>query len=218
MTKKTAVSDRLPTLKDVAKLANVSVMTVSNVVNRRNGFVSELTRRNVEKIIQKVGYRPSATSRRLRSTEKYSVGMLIVDDSLAFLSDPFITEIVAGLSNHLSSNKYSLNIQGIQPHNFAVDSIFTNIGTDAICTILCGSPESRRKIVTELLTLRQPLIIFQETLEFKHKDVAVISQDDFDGGFDIASHVLSQGARKLLLLQVTKVSPLSMTSLKLKCR
>lgn len=200
-------SERRPTLKDVAKLANVSVMTVSNVVNGKNEFVGKETRKAVEKIIEQIGYRPSATSRRLRNMQEYSVGMLIVDDSPAFLEDPFITKIVAGLSNHLSSNSYSLSIQGVQPQDFSKDAIFTKVGTDAICVILCGSSTSRREKINELLTLRQPVVAFQETLDFKNKNVAMVNQNDFHGGHDIALRVLSKGARKLLLLTPTMEWP-----------
>ena len=200
MARKELGSQRRPTLKDVAKLAKVSVMTVSNVVNGKDEFVSKKTQKLVNKIIEDIGYRPSATSRKLRSMQEFSVGMLIVDDSPAFLEDPFIAEIVAGLSNHLSSNSYSLNIQGIQPSDFSKASLFSNVGTDAICAILCGSETSRQKKIDELLTLRQPIIIFQDTLRFEDKNIALINQDDYEGGYDIASHVLANGARNLLFL------------------
>jgi hypothetical protein len=52
-------------LKDVARLAGVSVKTVSNVVNEYQ-HVSEATRSRVQEAIDQLGYRPNLTARHLR--------------------------------------------------------------------------------------------------------------------------------------------------------
>ncbi len=75
-----------PTLREVSKLAGVSVMTVSNVVNKRFQYVSDKTRARVEKVIKEIRYHPNLTSRRLRASQEFSVGMVIVDDTPAFLA------------------------------------------------------------------------------------------------------------------------------------
>jgi LacI family transcriptional regulator len=52
-----------PTLADVAKIAGVSTMTVSRVVN--GGSVSEATRRKVLTVVRRLGYRPDQAARAL---------------------------------------------------------------------------------------------------------------------------------------------------------
>ena len=191
------------TLRDIAEYTNVSLMTVSNVVNGKFEFVGDDTREKIQAAIKKLNYIPSATSRKLRSSQEYSIGMVIMDDEPTFLVNPFINHLVAGLSNYLSGNNYSLTVQGIPPDDFEISSIFSVAGTDALCAILCGSESARKKNIQFLLRLQQPVVIFQDTLvtHSNRTNIAVINQDDQHGGHLIASHVLSKGAKKLLFVQ-----------------
>jgi len=189
------------TLRDVADFSNVSVMTVSNVVNKKFQFVSSSTRKKIERAIKTLKYVPSATSRKLRSMQEFSIGMIIMDDAPAFLVDPFISQLVAGLSNHLSENNYTLSVQGVTPKDFQNASLFSTAGTDALCAILCGAEPERRKNINFLLGRHQPVVILQDTLNINKSGIAMINQDDRKGGKMIASHVLSQGAEKLLFIR-----------------
>ena len=53
------------TLKDIAKEAGVSVMTVSRVVNQRYSEVSEENIAKIQEIIEKLGYIPNSSARSL---------------------------------------------------------------------------------------------------------------------------------------------------------
>src|SRR6266446_881841 len=97
------------TLGDVSKAAGVSVMTVSNVVRGKTTLVKSETRKRVEAVIAQLGYRPNTSARRLRLSQEYSVGIVIADTDPAFLTDPFISRLVSGLSNYLSQLQYTLD-------------------------------------------------------------------------------------------------------------
>lgn len=189
------------TLRDIADFTDVSVMTVSNVVNNKFQFVSKSTRTKVERAIKTLKYVPSATSRKLRSMQEFSIGMIIMDDAPAYLADPFISQLVAGLSNYLSENNFTLTVQGVTTNDFQRASIFATAGTDALCAILCGSEPERRNYINFLLGRHQPVLIFQDTLNTNKSGIALVNQDDEKGGHMIVSHVLSQGAEKILFIR-----------------
>lgn len=63
----------MPTIKDVAHEANVSIATVSYVLND-SGTVSEATRQRVLKAVEKLGYRPSVIARGLQARESRIIG------------------------------------------------------------------------------------------------------------------------------------------------
>ena len=64
----------MSSMKDVAKLAGVSVMTVSRVVNQ-SAPVDGATREKVEEAIRKLSYRPNLLARRLRQQNGQSRGL-----------------------------------------------------------------------------------------------------------------------------------------------
>src|SRR2546426_3122243 len=86
---------RSVTLREVAERCHVSVATVSAVVNGAS-WVSQDTRKRVQKAIDKLGYRPNQLARGLKTQRGHAVGVIVSD-----LTNPFFTEIVRGLAHAL---------------------------------------------------------------------------------------------------------------------
>lgn len=189
------------TLADVSRDAGVSVMTVSNVVRGKNELVKLETRRRVEESITRLNYRPNLSARNLRLSEAHSVGIVIADSDPAFLSDPFISRLVSGLSNYLSSRDYTLDVQGVAPERFERATILKKAGNDALCGILCGPKNLRRNHFEYLQRLGQPVIVFQEVFKSQSPDVAIIRQDDLAGGALLARHIIKTRIRSLVFLR-----------------
>ncbi len=193
------MSDKPVTIKDVAREAGVSAMTVSNVLNCR-GRVAESTAQNVREVVERLGYRPSVAARRLRLSQQWTIGMLIVVEDPDFLSDPFITAQVTGLTNYLTAHAYSLILRGIKPSDFRTSGLFQDIEADGMVAILSGDEVQRKWFVSELATLRVPFVLLQEHKRPAHDDCTIIRQDDFDGGRQIARHLIAGGARTCWML------------------
>jgi LacI family transcriptional regulator len=83
----------MPTIKDVAQHAQVSVTTVSHVVNQTR-FVSEKTRARVLTAIEELKFVPSALARSLRNNSTQTIGMMIPN-----CSNPYFAEIVRGIED-----------------------------------------------------------------------------------------------------------------------
>ncbi|MCJ7790261.1 MAG: LacI family transcriptional regulator, partial [Candidatus Atribacteria bacterium] len=79
------------TIKEVAKKANVSITTVSRVFNGNNG-VSPKTRKRVLKVIEELGYSPSAMASGLKTNLSKCIGIAVPDA----LGD-FYGEIIDGI-------------------------------------------------------------------------------------------------------------------------
>jgi LacI family transcriptional regulator len=77
-------------IKDVALLAEVSVTTVSHVVNSTR-FVKPDTRLRVEQAVRSLGYVPSGVARSLKSNTTRTFGVLIPNNS-----NPYFAEILRG--------------------------------------------------------------------------------------------------------------------------
>lgn len=78
------------TIYDIAKLANVSVATVSRVINS-TAPVKDSTRKKIEALIQQYQFQPNAMARSLLKKETGIIGIIVPD-----LTNPFYTEVLAG--------------------------------------------------------------------------------------------------------------------------
>ena len=63
-------------IKEIAKLANVSVATVSRVINN-NGRFSEATKERVENIIKEYGYTTNIAAKSLRTSKSKTIGLIV---------------------------------------------------------------------------------------------------------------------------------------------
>ncbi|GAE92909.1 catabolite control protein A [Gracilibacillus boraciitolerans JCM 21714] len=90
------------TIYDVAREANVSMATVSRVVNA-NPNVKPATRKKVLNTIERLGYRPNAVARGLASKKTTTVGVIIPD-----ISSIFFSELARGIDDIATMYKYNI--------------------------------------------------------------------------------------------------------------
>lgn len=76
----------MPTIREVAKHANVSVATISRVVNG-NKWVSDATREKVMQAMKELGYQPNSFAKALATNRSDTIGMVVSDLSGPFFGD-----------------------------------------------------------------------------------------------------------------------------------
>ena len=94
----------MATIKDVAKLAKVSVATVSRVINNADN-VSNKTRETVKKSMEKLNYYPDANARALSQQNSKTIGIVVAD-----LSDPFSGAMISTVEKVAAKNGHFLLI------------------------------------------------------------------------------------------------------------
>lgn len=90
------------TIYDVAREANVSMATVSRVVNG-NPNVKPTTRKKVLEVIDRLHYRPNAVARGLASKKTTTVGVIIPD-----ISNVFYAELARGIEDIATMYRYNI--------------------------------------------------------------------------------------------------------------
>src|SRR6516165_4065876 len=91
------------TMRDVANSSGFSPATVSIVLNNAPlaRYIAPATKKKIEEAAHKLGYRPNAMARFLRSKRTNSVGVMFFD-----ITDPFCTPILRGIENALYQSSY----------------------------------------------------------------------------------------------------------------
>jgi DNA-binding LacI/PurR family transcriptional regulator len=88
----------LVTMRDVARATGFSPATVSIVLNDAPlaRYIASGTKKKIEETAKRLGYRPNAMARFLRSKRSQSIGVMLTD-----VTDPFCTPILRGIENAL---------------------------------------------------------------------------------------------------------------------
>ena len=92
----------MATMKDIARIAQVSTSTVSHVINNSR-FVSDEIREKVLKVVKELNYTPSALARSLKMKETKTLGLLVTATN-----NPFFAEVVSGVEKYCHQHKYNL--------------------------------------------------------------------------------------------------------------
>ncbi|WP_347553222.1 LacI family DNA-binding transcriptional regulator (plasmid) [Pseudalkalibacillus hwajinpoensis] len=91
-----------PTIQDVAKAANVSIATVSRVLNNQPGF-SQKTKQRVLQAIEEIGYQPNAIARGLVNRNSGTIGVLFPS-----VSGLLSSEVLHGIEARANEEGYSV--------------------------------------------------------------------------------------------------------------
>lgn len=94
----------MTTIRDIAKLADVSTATVSRIINN-SGKVKSETRAKVEQIIKDNDYHPNQVARSLYQKKSKMIGIIVPD-----LTNAFYAKIIDGIQDVLQEKEYSILI------------------------------------------------------------------------------------------------------------
>mgnify|MGYP003614688702 CR=1 FL=1 len=93
---------KMVTIKEIAKECNVSVATVSNILNHKPG-ASDETRRIVMAKIKELNYKPNTVARNLKTKNTRTIGVIVEDMTIFSIPD-----IVDGITEHCEENNYQI--------------------------------------------------------------------------------------------------------------
>lgn len=181
-------------IEDVAKLANVSISTVSRVINRRE-LVNEETCKRVEAAIQELRYRPNAFARGLMLRKSGIVGLVLPD-----LHGEFYSEIIRGANAQARGMGHNLLLSSALPGDDA-ESWFSTIGQHALVDglALMVSDTMATGIGATLAQLHLPLVVLDDEIEGVEHDAVII--DQLQGAAAMMEHLINAcGARRVFFV------------------
>ena len=189
-------STRLPTIKDVARLAGVSYQTVSNVINGE-AKVTDETRARVQAAVEELGYQPHAAARTLRSGRSRIIGLMIPDTQ-----NPHFWDTVAGAEDEALQNGYNLLLATSSMDAGREKQVFealTQQNLDGIIPLLTY-PD---KLVAELTELRRrnvPIALSASGAFMPELDIDVVQMHFEDATRELMDHLLDLGHRRIAFI------------------
>ncbi len=87
-------------IKEIAKLADVSVATVSRVINN-NGRFSDKTKEKVETIIKEYGYTANIAAKSLRTSKSKTIGLIVPN-----IDNEWFSQLALDIENYFFKHNY----------------------------------------------------------------------------------------------------------------
>lgn len=146
-------------IKDVAKLANVSISTVSLALNGSER-VSVETRRRIKEAASSIGYSPNPLAQGLKAGRSRLIGMVIAD-----LENPFYARMLKLVENLLIEHQYLVVVAGTGGSAERERTILETLSAQRVSGIIlsshCTSPED----VAYLKSLKIPMVLVDHKVD-----------------------------------------------------
>lgn len=181
------------TIKDIAKLADVSVATVSYVLNG-NRYVSPELRSRVTDAIDELGYSPNLVARSLRQSRTGTIGLIVPDNS-----NPFFAEIAKGVEDAGFEQGYSVilcNSNAMPERELAYLEVLRSKRVDGIIFI---ATTAEIKSIRPLVEGGIPAVTFYRDSSDMNVDRFFI--DNERAGYLATKYLIALGHRHLACIQ-----------------
>lgn len=175
-------------LRDVAKLAGVSIKTASNVVNNYE-HVSARTRLRVQQAIDELDYRPNVSARHLRGGKSGVIALAVPD-----LASPYFSELASAVSRAAEQRSWTLLIDQTDGDPVLERRVVAGVSTRLIDgVILSPLALGGEDIIAAQRTV--PLVLLGERVAEGPADHVAI--DSVAAARDAVTHLLSLGRRRI---------------------
>ncbi len=182
------------TISQVAKIAGVSVATISRVLNA-SPLVTEKTKRHVQKVIDELDYHPNVVARSLRSSKSRLLLALVPN-----ISNPFHAEIVHGINKVVYAHDYNLLLCETHGIREREDAFFSMLKQKIVDGILAIDPAVSTDNLLEY-GASYPII---QCCEYKEMaDLPYVGVDDEQGAFAAVSHLIATGCRRIAMVNAS---------------
>jgi LacI family transcriptional regulator len=181
----------MATIRDVAKLAGVSVASVSAVTNHKTGVSRKLAER-VWKAVQALDYHPDSLARSLRVRRTNTIGVVMPQ-----IASPFFAEVLRGVESEAKQKDYSILICDSAADPPLEQRLLNSLVARRVDGILLASADPHFS-PHQLLRRKMPLVFF-DRLPASCRGPAVMV-NNVEGAFEATRHLIELGHRRIAII------------------
>jgi LacI family transcriptional regulator len=182
----------MATIHDVARMAGVSIATVSRVLNGATTVNRDAAER-VRASVEALQYNPNHAARTLRANRAKIIGLLVTD-----IRNPFFTSLIRGVEDVTQREGYSLILcnsdENAQKERQYIEMLCSErvAGTIIVCT-------NERQHASQLLRARGiPVVAVDRRVDDSYVDNVLV--DNVRGAREAVTHLIQNGYRRIGLL------------------
>ncbi len=181
------------TIYEVAKESNVSLATVSRVINGST-VVKEDTRRRVEEAINKLGYRPNAIAQGLALSRTTTVGLIIPSTSISFSG-----RVINGLCDVAKIYDYSVYLHTITEGVTDIKEIIDDVIKARVDGVIIYADKDLDDSLKLLEEYNIPMVVMCS--QVSAENICSVYVDYRKAVFELCDSYLEKGIEDIAILQ-----------------
>ncbi len=175
-------------MKDVAKLAGVSVSTVSRVVNKVNFPINEKTKESVEQAIVQLRYKPNLLAKSLRMRVDNTIGLVVPKIMYYFFSS-----LIGYVEDALVKRGYNLLLRNTDNDPKKEESFINNLISRNVSGIIFSRVSDESRVLEIIEKSNIPIIVVDRALNNEHTPSVILN--NYKAGELAAEHLFGLGHR-----------------------
>ncbi|QNG59914.1 substrate-binding domain-containing protein [Bacillus sp. PAMC26568] len=177
------------TIKDVAKKANVSIATVSRILNNQKGY-SEKTKRKVLEAIEELDYHPNAIARGLINKKTSTIGVLF-----PALSSMLVTELLAGIEKAAHLHGSSVIVCHTESNGSKTMKYLQLLNEKRVDGIIFTSEVLKEEYYEFIQKMNIPLVLL--STESRAYSVPYVKVDDRHAAYSATQYLIKNGHTRI---------------------
>lgn len=191
----------MPTINDVAKLASVSPVTVSRVLNGAPN-VNEATRARVNQAIADLGYVPNVVARSLRSRRTRSIALILPD-----ITNPFWPTVARGVEDAAQRAGYTVLLCNSDENARKQARYLEVVISQQVDGVVIAPADSDATNLSPLRERAIPTVVLDRRVD--GWDVDTVRGDSIGGAKTLTRHLIELGHRRIAILSGPAVTSTS---------
>jgi LacI family transcriptional regulator len=176
-------------IQDVAKLAGVSIATVSRVLNGTARVNSDVKTR-VEAAIQELHYQPSPAARSLRVNRSRIIGLLISD-----IQNPFFLGLMQGVEDEAQRKGYSLILCNSDENPQKEQRYLDVLCAERVAGAIIVPTREQQRALKRFQEREIPVVAVDRRVKDSSIDAVLI--DNVHGASEAVTHLIANGYRRI---------------------
>ncbi len=177
------------TIKDVAKMAGVSISTVSRVINNSKPVSSDI-RQQVLKVIKNTGYVPNPIARSLVTKRSNIIGVIVPD-----ISSLYIGDLLSGIEEISRMYEYDVFLCNTYSESERELKFIKLLKSKSVAGIIFISEKLEKPQVSLIEESEIPAVYISKNA--KDFDVYSIGIDHYEASYNITKYLIDKGKQKI---------------------
>lgn len=177
------------TIKDVARLAGVSISTVSRVINDSKPVSPEVRKRVLE-IIEQVGYKPNEIARTLVTKKSYLIGVIVTD-----IGNSYVAQMVRGIEEVGKMYNYDILLCSSYGDQNAELKFVQLLNRKQVEGIILISDILNNDLFENINQYKFPLVYLNRY--YYKQGISTVSIDVFDAAYEMTNFLINLGHNKI---------------------